>query len=77
MIKQGYLPNPDVQTRLAEAINFVGTCEELCPEFERHEREYQNNVDPLERVRCAGGRCMSQEADHTLFAVRRNEPNRP
>ncbi|KAL8292396.1 hypothetical protein RQP46_001008 [Phenoliferia psychrophenolica] len=48
-IKQGLLPDPDKQVRLEEAIAFVGTCEELCPEFERHEREYQNNVDLLER----------------------------
>ncbi|KAK4702362.1 hypothetical protein P7C70_g3866, partial [Phenoliferia sp. Uapishka_3] len=37
------------QQRLEQAIDFVGTCEGLCPEFEMHEREYQNNVDVLER----------------------------
>ena len=39
--------------RLDEATNFVGTCQEMCPEWEREEREYQNNVDPLERVSAA------------------------
>lgn len=36
--------------RLDEATDFEGTCTEMCPEWEREEREYQNNVDVLERV---------------------------
>ncbi|KPV72479.1 uncharacterized protein RHOBADRAFT_39533, partial [Rhodotorula graminis WP1] len=35
--------------RLDQATDFEGTCVDMCPEWEREEREYQNNVDPLER----------------------------
>ncbi|KAG5461778.1 MAG: hypothetical protein BJ554DRAFT_5975, partial [Olpidium bornovanus] len=35
---------------LSEAITLVGECEDMCPEFERHEREYQKLVDKLELV---------------------------
>ncbi|GAA6054511.1 hypothetical protein JCM3770_005821 [Rhodotorula araucariae] len=48
-IKQGLIPDPSKPMRLDEATDFEGTCEEMCPEWEREEREYQNNVDPLER----------------------------
>lgn len=40
--------------RLDQATDFQGTCVDMCPEWEREEREYQNNVDPLERVRHSG-----------------------
>jgi len=56
-IKQGLIPDPSKPMRLAQATDFEGTCEEMCPEWEREEREYQNNVDPLERVR--EGSCLS------------------
>lgn len=48
-IQQGLLPDPLKPRRLDQATDFIGTCEEMCPEFEREEREYQNNVDLLER----------------------------
>lgn len=54
-IQQGLLPDPLKPRRLDQATDFIGTCEEMCPEFEREEREYQNNVDLLERVRGLGG----------------------
>lgn len=49
-IKAGLIPDPSKPMRLDQATDFEGTCEEMCPEWEREEREYQNNVDPLERV---------------------------
>ncbi|GAA6060198.1 hypothetical protein JCM10212_002277 [Sporobolomyces blumeae] len=48
-IKQGLIPDPSKPMRLDQATDFEGTCDEMCPEWEREEREYQNNVDPLER----------------------------
>ncbi|GAA5986269.1 hypothetical protein JCM11641_004873 [Rhodosporidiobolus odoratus] len=48
-IKSGLIPDPSKPMRLDQATDFQGTCEEMCPEWEREEREYQNNVDPLER----------------------------
>ena len=33
-----------------EEITLWGTCLDMCPEFERHERELQNGLDPFEKV---------------------------
>lgn len=49
-IKSGLIPDPLKPMRLDQATDFLGTCVEMCPEWEREEREYQNNVDLLERV---------------------------
>ncbi|TKA56638.1 hypothetical protein B0A53_01831 [Rhodotorula sp. CCFEE 5036] len=48
-IKAGTIPDPSKPMRLDQATDFEGTCQDMCPEWEREEREYQNNVDPLER----------------------------
>ncbi len=42
------LPDPDKPTDLALAVKLVGTCQDMCPEFEREEREFQKELDPLE-----------------------------
>ncbi|BFZ61169.1 actin cytoskeleton and mitosis protein [Saitoella coloradoensis] len=47
-IRKGLLQDPENPRPLDEAIKFVGTCVEMCPEFERVQRERQNNVDRLE-----------------------------
>ncbi|KAG0912225.1 hypothetical protein G6F33_006283 [Rhizopus arrhizus] len=47
-IKDGLIPDPNAPRRLEDAIDFRGTCETKCPEFEMIEREIQNNVDRLE-----------------------------
>lgn len=49
-IKRGLLPDPEKRTSLEDAMTVVPLCEDMCPEFEREQREYQNNVDPLERI---------------------------
>lgn len=49
-IKNGFLADPDKPTSLAHAITPVGTCTDLCPEFERVERIVQNMVERAERV---------------------------
>ncbi|KAI9614764.1 hypothetical protein H4Q26_009156 [Puccinia striiformis f. sp. tritici PST-130] len=48
-VDQGLIPDPLKPRRLDEALPFLGTCRDMCPEFERHEREYQNNSDKWER----------------------------
>ncbi|PLW16339.1 hypothetical protein PCANC_21158 [Puccinia coronata f. sp. avenae] len=48
-VSQGLIPDPLKPRRLDEALPFLGTCRDMCPEFERHEREYQNNSDRWER----------------------------
>lgn len=40
----GFLADPDNPRTLAEAITPVGTCEDMCAEFERVERIIQNDV---------------------------------
>jgi hypothetical protein len=57
------LADPEKKTSLDKAITPVGTCTNMCPEFERVERIVQNMVEKPEKVRdCAGlsdnnGRC--------------------
>ena len=50
-IRTGFLANPDKPTSLANAITPVGTCPDMCPEFERVERIVQQMVDGCEKVR--------------------------
>ena len=49
-IKNGFLADPDKPTALAEAITPVGTCPDMCPEFERVERIVQNMVEGCEKI---------------------------
>ncbi|KAJ4502346.1 actin cytoskeleton and mitosis protein [Exophiala dermatitidis] len=49
-IRDGFLADPDKKTSLDKAITPVGTCLEMCPEFERVERIVQNMVDKAEKV---------------------------
>ncbi|KAF8948070.1 hypothetical protein BGZ47_006615 [Haplosporangium gracile] len=49
-IRAGLIPDPDKPRRLEDAITFVGTCMDMCPEFERHEREFQINVEKFEKI---------------------------
>lgn len=62
-IKDGIIPDPSKPMRLDQATDFEGTCTEMCPEWEREEREYQNNVDILERVSFQPEIAMSAHAD--------------
>ncbi|KAF2718338.1 hypothetical protein K431DRAFT_189023, partial [Polychaeton citri CBS 116435] len=43
-IAAGKLADPNKRRRLSEAIVVVGTCEDMCPEFERVQRTAQNDV---------------------------------
>jgi hypothetical protein len=47
-IKNGFIPDPNAPTRLEDAIDFRGTCQDKCPQFEMLEREIQNGLDALE-----------------------------
>lgn len=49
-IKQG-LMNPDGQMRLEDAVKLVGICTDMCPEFERVRRIYENDLKAPEYVR--------------------------
>lgn len=60
-IRRGIIDDPDNKRALAEAKVFVGTCEDMCPAFEREQREYQNDVGRLE-ISPVTGRIDSQYA---------------
>ena len=75
-IRDGLIPDPKRRTRLEEAFNLVGTCEDMCPEFEREQREYQRAVDKWELVRCS--RVMIHRYMHEMqsFVGSGNEKDR-
>ena len=50
-IREGKMDDPTKPKRLEEAITMVGTCQDMCPEFERYRRERENNLDKWECVR--------------------------
>ncbi|KZT03060.1 uncharacterized protein LAESUDRAFT_729568 [Laetiporus sulphureus 93-53] len=47
-IAEGKMDDPKVPKRLEEAITMVGTCQDMCPRFERYRRERENNLDKWE-----------------------------
>jgi len=49
-VKDGFLADPAKPTTLDCAITPVGTCQDMCPEFERVERIMQNTVEGMEKV---------------------------
>ncbi|RKO92676.1 SAC3/GANP/Nin1/mts3/eIF-3 p25 family-domain-containing protein [Blyttiomyces helicus] len=42
--------DPAKKYDLKDAVDIVGDCEDMCPEYERHEREYQNTLLTLEKI---------------------------
>lgn len=36
---------------LEDAVDIVGTCDMMCPEFEALQRYFADDLDPFERVR--------------------------
>ncbi|KAL8710945.1 MAG: hypothetical protein Q9220_004544 [cf. Caloplaca sp. 1 TL-2023] len=49
-IRDGLLADPDKPTTLANAITVVGTCQDMCAEYERAQRVVQFMVDDCETV---------------------------
>jgi nuclear mRNA export protein SAC3 len=45
------MDDPLVPKRLEDAITMVGTCMDMCPRFERYQRERQHQLDKWECVR--------------------------
>jgi hypothetical protein len=41
--------SPDKRRALSEAISFVGSCQQMCPAFERVRRRFENNVKAYEK----------------------------
>ncbi|KAI8999386.1 SAC3/GANP/Nin1/mts3/eIF-3 p25 family-domain-containing protein [Gaertneriomyces semiglobifer] len=49
-IAEGKMDDPNKKYRLEDARDFVGECMDMCPEFERHEREYQKGLMEFEKI---------------------------
>lgn len=49
LIKAGLLDDPDKPKKLSEAIDFKGTCEDMCPEFEKITRIMEHDVQGPEK----------------------------
>ncbi|EJD00557.1 uncharacterized protein FOMMEDRAFT_112104 [Fomitiporia mediterranea MF3/22] len=62
-IREGKMDDPTKPKRLDEAITIVGTCQDMCPEFERYRRERENNLDKWECIVGPDGR-PTKKVDH-------------
>ncbi|KAL8692271.1 MAG: hypothetical protein Q9218_002664 [Villophora microphyllina] len=49
-IRHGLLADPDKPTTLANAITIIGTCNDMCAEYERVQRVVQFMVDDCEKI---------------------------
>ncbi|KAI0086876.1 hypothetical protein BDY19DRAFT_908043 [Irpex rosettiformis] len=49
-IATGKMDDPNVAKRLEDAITMVGTCVDMCPRFERYQRERQHQLDRWELI---------------------------
>jgi hypothetical protein len=50
-IKQGKMADPKLKYSLRSAPALVGECLDMCPLFERHEREFQTGgLDKVEKI---------------------------
>lgn len=49
-IQRKKMADPNSTYQLNEAIQFVAECEDMCPVYEREEREYTNFLEPFEKV---------------------------
>lgn len=50
MEDKGLVDKQNVRKNLKDAIVFIGTCEDMCPTFERVRRSYELDTKPQERV---------------------------
>jgi hypothetical protein len=49
LIRAGLLDDPDKPKKLSEALEFKGTCEDMCPDFERASRMMDLRIDSNEK----------------------------
>ncbi|KAI9677495.1 MAG: hypothetical protein M1817_006449 [Caeruleum heppii] len=66
-IANNLVDDPNRQRRLEDAITFVGTCQDMCPEFERVERIVRQAVDSCEKTHGVDG----QEVPEQRLMVKR------
>ncbi|RXW14883.1 hypothetical protein EST38_g10970 [Candolleomyces aberdarensis] len=49
-ITDGKMDDPHIQKSLDQAITIVGTCQDMCPRFERYRRERESNMSKFETI---------------------------
>lgn len=55
LMSKGLIDDPDKPKKLSEAIDFKGTCEEMCPRFEQITRIMERDVKTLEKTLAIDG----------------------
>ncbi|KAL2913594.1 actin cytoskeleton and mitosis protein [Polyrhizophydium stewartii] len=67
-IAEGKMADPDARYDLDNAPKFVAECMDMCPEFERHEREFERGLDRFEKL--ADAPDGEYRADHARVVKR-------
>ncbi|KAJ3258247.1 hypothetical protein HK103_003728 [Boothiomyces macroporosus] len=49
-IKEGKMADPEAFYQMDNAVRFVAECMDMCPEYEREEREFTNFLEPFEKI---------------------------
>ncbi|KAJ3275373.1 hypothetical protein HDV01_000665 [Terramyces sp. JEL0728] len=49
-IKEGKMADPDAFYQIDNAVRFVAECLDMCPEYEREEREFTNFLEVFEKI---------------------------
>ncbi|KAI9729961.1 MAG: hypothetical protein M1834_006159 [Cirrosporium novae-zelandiae] len=70
-IRKGLMADPNKPTSLEKAITIVGTCQDMCPEFDRVQRIVQNMVDRCEKQPSKNGKDVPCE-DYMVKPFRRS-----
>ncbi|KAL9583746.1 MAG: hypothetical protein Q9212_002533 [Teloschistes hypoglaucus] len=65
-IRHGLLADPDKPTTLANAITIVGTCSDMCAEYERVQRVVQFMIDDCEKVPHATKKDVKVPSEHRM-----------
>ncbi|EME81888.1 uncharacterized protein MYCFIDRAFT_118484, partial [Pseudocercospora fijiensis CIRAD86] len=60
-IRDGLMNDPDKSIKLSEAITMVATCQDMCPQFERVDRAYKNDIADMEKVMYSDGEIHMDE----------------
>lgn len=72
LMRNGYLDDPDKPKKLSEAIDFKGTCEEMCPEFEKITRIMEHDVQGPEKELQADGQTYWPSLPKMIKALARS-----
>jgi hypothetical protein len=72
LMQNGYLDDPDKPKKLSEAIDFKGTCEDMCPEFEKVTRIMEHDVQGPEKELSSDGQSLWPSPSKMIKALARS-----